>query len=65
MLEALMFLVVAALPPRPAAPSAELLEFLAEWPDEAAQSLLDGRAAAPVKDKDQNERQEKPDAKLR
>ncbi len=60
-----MFLAVAAVPPKTPAPSAELLEFLAEWPDEAAQSLLDGRAAAVAKDKEAHERQEKPDAKLR
>lgn len=60
-----MFLAVAALPPKVAAPSAELLEFLAEWPDEAAQSLLDERPAASAKDNQPHERQEKPDAKLR
>lgn len=60
-----MFLAVAALPPKVAVPSAELLEFLAEWPDEAAQSLLDERATDPAKDNKPHERQEKPDAKLR
>lgn len=65
MLEGLLLLAAAALPPKAAAPSAELLEFLAEWPDEAAQGLLDERARASGKDKEQDERQEKPDAKRR
>jgi hypothetical protein len=64
-LEGLLLLAAAALPPKAATPTAELLEFLAEWPDEAAQSLLDERPGATAKDKDADESQEKPDAKPR
>ena len=65
MLESLLLLVAAALSPAKApAPSAELLEFLAEWPDEAAQRLLDGQAPPEDRD-DAKQEKDKRDAKTR
>lgn len=63
MLEALLLLTAAAVPPPPAPrPSTELLEFLAEWPDEGTQRLLDDARAEPPK---QEKSHDKPDAKTR
>ncbi|AXQ31486.1 hypothetical protein D0B54_23605 [Solimonas sp. K1W22B-7] len=66
MLEGLLLLAAAALPPgKPAAPSAELLEFLAEWPDEGVQRLLDEPQAEAGDKKDRDEKMDKRDAKAR
>ena len=65
MLEGLLLLAAAALPPgKPAAPSAELLEFLAEWPDETSQRLLDGQAP-PEEQDDARHEKDRRDAKTR
>jgi len=64
-LESLLLLAAAVLPPAKApAPSVELLEFLAEWPDEAAQRLLDGQAP-PEEQDDARHEKDRRDAKTR
>lgn len=64
-LEGLLLLTAAAVAPaKVPAPSAELLEFLAEWPDEAEQRLLDGQARPEGKDDAKHEK-DKRDATTR